>query len=92
MWGGVSDHDKAYIAIRVQATETGQRGEPSMRITLLHEVTHCVYRYVGMDHMLRHWMPKADDREEAIIEMTSGPMLAVLRENPTLVAYLLGGE
>lgn len=53
------------------------------RESLLHEVKHCICHLVNFSGKLT---------EESMIEATTGAELAVLRDNPDLVAYLTGGD
>lgn len=79
---GQTDNQKATIALNPAAAPEVQR------LTLWHEVLHALHettmgspdwRGLGKDH---------DQREETVIRMWEHPTLAVLRDNPQLVAYL----
>jgi len=67
-------------------------GAPDVtRLTLWHEVLHCLDETVMGDP---NWLELAgkpedmDAAEEVVIRMLEHPTLAVLRDNPALVAYL----
>lgn len=53
--------------------------------TLLHEVEHAIFHVAGIGH-------KDKLTEHEVIERTNTLRLAVLRENPDLVAFLLGED
>jgi hypothetical protein len=53
------------------------------RDTVLHEVLHCMSRIVGLI--------RDDDEEERIVAALTPLLLDVLRRNPDLVGYLVGG-
>lgn len=55
------------------------------RDTLLHEVLHAIVFHSGLGHGLSH------DDEERLVVTISPWILAVLRDNPALVDYLLAG-
>lgn len=56
------------------------------RDTLLHEVLHAIVFHSGLGHKLSH------DDEEHFVVTISPWILAVLRDNPALVSYLLAGK
>lgn len=56
--------------------------------TVLHEILHQCLRSVGLDPD-RDAKAGAEDVEERAVSGLSGPLLATLRANPDLVAYLL---
>ena len=61
-------------------------GPGRARVTLLHEVMHAMHLHCGAVIINSD---DADDCEENLIRLWSGPLLMVLRDNPALVAYLL---
>ena len=62
-----------------------QRKQSDRRRTLLHETLHALLDLSGID--LRLGSKKPPDDEE-IIQSLDGMLLAVLRDNPTLLAFL----
>lgn len=57
------------------------------RETLWHEIIHAVYfetNIVNTQNVIRH-----KHMEEAVVGSLSGPLLAVLRDNPKILKYLL---
>jgi Zn-dependent peptidase ImmA (M78 family) len=58
------------------------------RQTLLHEVLHAVFDN-GIATLL---CDGKDDLDELIVQMLTEPLLAVLRDNPDLLVFLLGDE
>lgn len=81
-WGGITDHEQCYIGLRLMR---GRR-EQSYQETLLHEIQHAIWSSIGLNHQHVHFPD--DDREEALVTMTSGPMLFVLKNNPHVLSYL----
>lgn len=75
-YSGYSDHSKLEIIVDPTLADD-QQAE-----TLWHEVKHCVYNVVG-------WRDGAL-KEEEVIRRAAPMELAVLRENPALVAFLVG--
>ncbi|OLT26528.1 hypothetical protein BJF83_20805 [Nocardiopsis sp. CNR-923] len=55
--------------------------------TLLHELLHMCLRVSGRDPN-EDAKAEVDDIEESTVNSMSGPLLAILRDNPDLVAYL----
>lgn len=84
-FGAISKHEE--LQIRMMVTET--RSEGSLRETLLHEIFHCVFTVVGLNHYTR---PRRGDIDEYIITSATPTFLAVLVENPRVMRYLLGEE
>lgn len=74
---GRCHHAKQQIVLD-PSLAAGQR-----RATLLHEVTHAALSVSGIR--------LEDDEEERIVRALEMPLLGVLRDNPVLVAYLVGG-
>lgn len=81
---GRTEHREATIWLDPDAAPTVKRQ------TLWHEVMHALaFAVMGA----RHWTnlgETADEREEAVILAWEHPTLAVLRDNPALVQYLMG--
>lgn len=73
-------HNSALIELRDDINPTVQRD------TLLHECLHGVLQAYG----IKHAMGWDDDVEEKVIRLLSPTLLALLRDNPSLVAYLVG--
>ncbi len=84
-WGGGSEHEEGRIVLRV----VPGRNEDSLRETLLHEILHCVWVAVSMNQMFRYSKADSSDYEEMVISSTSPTLLAVLAENPAVLAYLI---
>jgi hypothetical protein len=59
-----------------------------LRITLWHEVLHAIMWSVLGGPRWDHLGDDPDDREEYVVARLEHPTLAVLRDNPGLVAYL----
>lgn len=76
-YSGYSDHSLMEIVIGPDEAACSQRE------TLWHEVKHCVVHLFGE-------YGKMDD--ETYVRRTAPMELAVLRENPALVAYLLAED
>jgi len=58
------------------------------RLTLWHEVLHALAETVMGRPEWDNLGTEVDDREEAVVRAWEHPTLAVLRDNPDLVAYL----
>lgn len=82
---GHSQHTEAVIYLNPEAN-------PDVtRLTLWHEILHCLDETVmGNPNWLRlgDQPEDRDAAEEVVIRMWEAPTLAVLRDNPDLVAYL----
>lgn len=81
-WGGESLHEEQQINLR----KTPHRGEGSLKETLLHEILHCVFVVTALNHYTR---PRRGDLDEYIISGMSPTLLAVLQDNPKVLAYLV---
>lgn len=81
---GVTMSSEGRIAIRLHH-ETGLASESTLRETLMHEIMHAAFHTSGLTHVIDDM---GDDREEKVIAPLAGPILAVLRENPEVLAYL----
>lgn len=57
------------------------------REVLLHEVTHAIHYNTDLDSVIRT-APPSQEKEEHVITCSASCWLAVLRDNPRLVAYL----
>lgn len=82
-WGGESDHEGTTIYMRI----TERRGEGSLKETLLHEIQHCVWTVVALNHFPKP--PKGDDIDEYVIASTTPVLYAALLDNPHVVKYLM---
>lgn len=60
----------------------GDRAPDFIREVFLHELLHTLTDMLGIRHELD------DDLEEKLVRRLSPPLLALLRDNPKLVAYL----
>lgn len=82
---GHSEHTEAHIYLNPDAA-------PDVtRLTLWHEILHCLGETVMGDPNWRELGGNPEDKdaaEEVVIRMLEHPTLAVLRDNPELVAYL----
>lgn len=76
---GQTDRDAGVITI------SNRLGPGRARVTLLHEVMHAMHGHTGQVIIAGD---TADDCEENLISLWSGPLLGVLRDNPELVAFL----
>ena len=81
-WSAYSDHDRLVIAIN-----------PT---NMLHELIHCCLRHSGVwPNTYAQIVAKADNDdggytvEEFMVASASMPLLGVLRDNPSLVRWLL---
>lgn len=84
-WQAFSDPRDQLIAVR---SDSGPDDEAD---SVLHEVLHQCLRASGC------WpgqvRPSREvDLEEIVVAAISGPLLRALRDNPALVAYLVGGS
>lgn len=80
-----------YSATRLQIALADGLPPGVARETLLHEVIHAVSHATGS--MIGSLGQVESDRlEEIVCSMYAGPLLAVFRDNPALVAYLLGSS
>lgn len=75
---GACDMESMTIAI-----DPGKH-EDYARATLLHEILHACIR--GSDPTLD------DEHEETAVASITGPLLAMLRDNPSVVAYLMSDD
>lgn len=75
---GDTDFNSTVIRIR------GGLSADAERETVLHECLHCATDLVGERVRL------GDEREEELVRALSPALLAILRDNPALVRYLLG--
>ena len=75
---GACDMESMAIAI-----DPGKH-EDYARATLLHEILHACIR--GSDPTLE------DEHEETAVASITGPLLAMLRDNPSVVAYLMSDD
>lgn len=89
-WSAFSDHDSLVIGINPTNPVDVQRRD------LLHELLHCCLRHSGVwPNAYASTVAKAgeDDGytvEEFMVAASSAPLLGVLRDNPTLVRWLVG--
>lgn len=60
-----------------------------LRDTMLHEVLHCVMDQTNIRHGGDKALIPTGDDEERLIHALSPALLAVLRDNPRLIAFLL---
>lgn len=82
---GHCDHTTAMIHINPDCS-------PDVaRLTLWHEVLHCLCETVMASPNWRGLGQSKDDREETVVRILESPTLLVLRDNPKLLAYLLLG-
>lgn len=82
---GHSQHTEAVIYLNPEASLDVQR------LTLWHELLHCLDETVMGDPDWQKLPAAPDDKdaaEELVIRMWEHPTLSVLRDNPDLVAYL----
>lgn len=92
-WAAFSDHDALVIGINPD------NPLPVQQRDLLHEVIHCCLRYSGVEpNAYARVVGKAKERhggytvEEFMVAAASAPLLAVLRDNPDLTAWLTATE
>lgn len=89
-WSAYSDHDRLVIAINPTNPVEVQRRD------MLHELIHCCLRHSGVwPNTYAQIVAKADNDdggytvEEFMVASASMPLLGVLRDNPSLVRWLL---
>ena len=77
------------IALGTKAVRQGNQplGADYRRETALHEIVHCCLR-VSDCHPDRDAKAGVEDVEERAVAALTGPLLAVLRDHPDLVAWL----
>ena len=68
--------------------DKGQSPE-RMRVTLMHECLHALLDAGGIDDLLN---AHHDDLDEQVVGRLAPLMFSWLRENPTALAYLKGGD
>jgi hypothetical protein len=77
---GITTHGHLEIALQPDVADL------ILRETLLHEVLHAVLYNTGLSDRM------SDKAEEHLIRGLSPALFALLRDNPDLVAYLVGGD
>lgn len=88
-WTAFSDHDKLIVAINPGNPVDVQRRD------VLHELLHCALRYSGVwPNSYAATFVKAETDsgytvEEFVVTAASAPLLGVLRDNPSLMRWLL---
>lgn len=88
-WTAFSDHDALIIGINPANPADVQRRD------VLHELIHCALRHSGVwPNSYAETLVKADADtgytvEEFMVAAASAPLLGVLRDNPTLMRWLL---
>lgn len=75
--GETQNHDSTIVVRRPGQSPDCERD------TMLHEVLHATLFVSGLSHPLEH------DKEEELVRTLTPWLLAVLRDNPALMAYLL---
>jgi hypothetical protein len=83
---GHTKHDTAVIYLNPENPPT------VTRLTLWHEVLHALNMATMGAPDWKGLGKTTTDREETVIRMWEHPTLAVLRDNPELVAYLTGDD
>lgn len=78
--GGASSMDSCRMAV-----EPLPQAPILERSILLHELLHSVWGTTGLDGI-------GCEHEEQVVTLLAMPLLAVLRENPAVVEYLLSEE
>lgn len=87
-WAAFSDHEQLVIGINPVEAPLAQRH------SFLHEVLHCCLRLSGgwPDAYARTWTKSREEGpgvEEFTVTWLAGPLLGVLMDNPTVLAWLL---
>lgn len=88
-WSAFSDHDSLIIGINPNNPASVQRRD------VLHELLHCCLRFAGVwPNTYADTVSKAGEDggytvEEFVVAAQSAPLLMVLRDNPTLMKWLL---
>lgn len=82
--GGLTWSATHEIWIRTMFEDTK---EDALRVILLHEILHACATVSDCGNAVTYVKPK--DAEEVLIGGLSGPLLAVLRDNPSIRDYLL---
>lgn len=84
--GGLTLHNWALIAIRL----VPHISEQNLREVLLHETTHAIWSTSMLSHMAEQF--NSEKLEEGVISIQSPLLLGVLKDNPTVVSYLLDDQ
>lgn len=89
-WAAFSDHDQLVIGVNGETPVGNQRRD------LLHEVLHCCLRWAGVEpNAYARIVARAEQQhggytvEEFMVAAATGPLLAILRDNPIFTAWLL---
>ncbi len=82
---GVTFSNRSEILMREGDEESPVYSEIQLRETLLHEILHAVYHVTNLTTN----PVQTDNPEEYVVGVLAGPVLAVLRDNPKVLAYLL---
>lgn len=82
---GVCYEHMAFIGLRMEAEIT----ENKLRERLLHEITHACWSTSNLTHVMDMDGGLPDDVEESIMLLQTPPLLMALRNNPTVVAWLM---
>lgn len=79
---GITDHQNARISIKPFVARDVER------VTVMHEALHAMLGSAIGQPRLDKLGEDADAAEECLVSMLEAPLLALLRDNPDLVAYL----
>lgn len=78
---GLTERDKGLITLRADGTVD----EDAMRSTLMHEILHTTTEAQRFGKYIK----EAEDSEEYVVSQIAPVLLAVLAENPHVLAYLI---
>lgn len=74
---GICDHNTQTITVRASLAPDAEA------CTIIHEVLHAIFETYGLTRLL-------GDSEEDLTRALEAPLLALLRDNPRLISYLVG--
>lgn len=80
---GAMSRTEQLVAIRTT------QGEHQLRDTVLHEVVHAILALTGQNDRFKPNKDEPHWPEEPVVAATATGLLAVLRDNPDLVAWLV---
>lgn len=84
--GGETHAANQRIFIRLEHP-SGVCNETSLKEVLLHEILHAIFHTANLGYGVINLM-KRSELEETIVGGMSGPLMAVMRDNPTFTRWL----
>lgn len=82
---GVTAEHMGFIGLKLEAGIS----ENKLRERLLHEIGHACWAVTNLTHLIDMDGGLPDDVEESIMLIQTPPLLMVLRQNPTVTAWLM---